>query len=163
MRALTVVGAQIAGAACVAALTIVAIGCSATGSSSSSSPQATAAARSSAPAMGSPSDSHPSAVLVSVGEQVDLVVGGSGSVDGRDVTFSLLTAAGPQAGCSDCPNQVQLLVACPSDRQELEYAFSGGMEEGALDRARRHTACGLEFYLVEVHDGRATVRVGPGT
>jgi hypothetical protein len=111
------------------------------------------------PQLASPSEWR--ATLVAVGEQAELQVGASASIEGRETTVDVLVAMGPPVGCQDCPNEVRLLVSCPSERVELTYAFSGGMDEAALDHARRRAACALEFYLVEVHDGRATVRVDP--
>jgi len=100
---------------------------------------------------------------VSLGEDVELAVGDAASVRDTSVTLTLLAASGPAPDCNDCPNHVDLEVVCPPTRDGLQFAFSGGMSEEALDRARRGVACELEFYIVEVHDGRATVHVSEPT
>jgi hypothetical protein len=101
--------------------------------------------------------------VVPSGGQVELSVGASAVVEGTNVTFGLLEASGPEAGCNDCPNHVRLQVSCPPDHEELAFAFSGGMEQAALDRARRKSACGMEFYVVEVQEGSAVIRVDRAT
>ena len=96
---------------------------------------------------------------VSLGDAVELAVGDRASITDTNVTFALLAATGPGAGCNDCPNQVRLAVGCPPDSEVLDFAFSGGMEESALERARQADACDVTFYVAEVHDGSATVQV----
>ena len=108
---------------------------------------------------GRPSNRPGDDVAVALGDQVDLEVGDRASIDATEVTFELLAASGPGAGCNDCPNQVLLGVDCPPRHEELDIAFSGGMDEAALERARQGESCDVTFYVVEVHDGRATVRV----
>lgn len=98
-------------------------------------------------------------LVVPLGTDVDLDVGQWAAISGSPVTFGLLASSGPDAGCNDCPNQVRLQASCPPDSEVLDFAFSGGMEESALERARQKDACGVTFYVVEVHDGLATVRV----
>ena len=98
-------------------------------------------------------------VAVAPGDEVALLVGGSATVEGTEVTFTLLDARGPEAGCNDCPNHVRLRVACPAGPEELEFAFSGGMDPAALERARQQVSCGWTFYIVKVNEGSATVRV----
>ena len=100
-----------------------------------------------------------SPIPVAPGEEVELADGGSATVEGSDTTFTLLEATGPAAGCSDCPNHVRLRVACPAGPEELEFAFSGGMDPAAMERARQKSACGVDFYIAKVIEGSATVRV----
>ena len=90
-----------------------------------------------------------SPIPVAPGEEVELAVGDSAIVDGTDVTFTLLEATGPAAGCNDCPNHVRLRVVCPAGPEDLEFAFSGGMDPAAMERARQKSACGVDFYIVE--------------
>ena len=111
------------------------------------------------PETGAPTGQPGDDVVVTLGEQVDLEVGDRASIDATEVTFELLAASGPGEGCNDCPNQVLLGVDCPPQHEELDIAFSGGMEEAALERARQGESCDVTFYVVEVHDGRASVRV----
>ena len=138
--------------------------CASAASSASSVPSvpatAIAAASTNATATATPPGSG-SPVNVSSGKSIELSVGGSATVDGTGVAFEVIRASGPAAGCNDCPNLVRLQVACPPDSATLDYAFSGGMSEAALGSARKKSACGLQFYVVQVQEGNATNRVDP--
>jgi len=138
--------------------------CASTGSSASSVPSVPATpiagASTTATATATPAGSG-SPVTVASGESIELSVGGSATVDGTGVTFEVIQASGPAAGCNDCPNLVRLQVTCPPDNATLDYAFSGGMSEAALESARKKSACGLQFYVVQVQEDSATIRVDP--
>ena len=135
-----------------------------TGTSVSPPPAASPTAIGSGAASASPTASDgASPSPVAPGDEVQLEVGDSAAVTGTDVTLTLLEASGPAVGCSDCPNHARLRVECPAGPEDLDFTFSGGMDAAAMERARQRSACGLDFYIAQVNEGRATVRVlSPG-
>ena len=106
-----------------------------------------------------PTQSVRSPVTFVLNQDVDLVTGQRGVLNGTDIEVELLEARGVKQGCFDCPLSASLKVTSKSGNTELKYSFSGGMLRELLEKAKRQAAFEYVFVAVKITDAGLTLRV----